>query len=106
MATTDKVETLLGFAMRAGKVVFGTDSIERYHKRMYLILMCGTLAENSRSKILNAYGKVPKVISRTAKLSDITHRQGVKALAVTDRQMAEAIINNMNGSYQLVTEVK
>ena len=103
---TDKVETLLGFAIKSGNVVFGSDSIEHCRKRMYLIILCGTLAVNSREKLLRAYGGVPKVISGVLKLEDITHRIGVKALAVTDRQMAQAILNNMNGSYRLVTEVK
>ena len=36
VTTPDKVVSILGFAMRAGKVLYGCDSIERYHKRKYL----------------------------------------------------------------------
>ena len=103
---TDKVETLIGFAIRAGKVVFGTDNIENYRKRKHLILICGTLSENSKSKVVRLAGNIPVVISRQRLLSEITHRDGCKALALTDKQMSQAILSNMNGNYQLVTEVK
>lgn len=102
----DKVESILGFAIKAGKVLFGADSIERYHKKKHLILMCNTVSENTREKLLRTNPGVPAIISRTAKVEDLTHRVNCKVVAVTDKQMAQAIITNKNGSYQFVTEVK
>ena len=94
---TDKVISLLGFALKAGKTVFGIDSIERYRKKKYLIFICKSIRDNKDT---------PIIICRDSSLEEITHRQGLKALALTDRQMAEALLKNINESYQLVTEVK
>ena len=103
---TDKVVSLLGFAIKAGKTVFGTDSIERYRKKKHLIFICNTMSEGSKEKLIRANKGTPIVVCRDSSLEEITHRQGLKALALTDRQMAEALLNNINESYQLVTEVK
>lgn len=103
---TDKVISLLGFAIKAGNVVFGSDSIERCRKKKFLILFCHTLSDGTKEKLLRDNKGIPAAISRTLTVGEITHRPGCKALAVTDRQMAAAIMDYMNGSYQLVTEVK
>ena len=105
VTSPDKVVSILGFAMKAGKVLYGCDSIERYHKRKYLMLLCGTLSENSREKIVRSQTGVPAVVVRQTTVADMTHRAGCKAIAVTDKQMAQAMLNNMNGTYQRVTEV-
>lgn len=105
ITTPDKVVSILGFAMRAGKVLYGCDSIERYHKRKYLMILCGSLSENSREKIVRSLSGVPTVVVRQNTVADITHRPGCKAVAVTDKQMAQAMLDNMNGTYQRVTEV-
>ncbi len=102
---TDKLETLVGFAMKAGKVIYGTDNIERSGKK-HLILLCNTLSENSRKKLIHKVEKTPILLSTQKLLSEITHREGCKALAITDRQMANAIIENKNGSYRFITEVE
>ena len=91
----DKTAALIGFAIKAGKVVFGTDAVLRYRKKMPLIVLCHTLADNAAGKI-----------TRYAERSTLTHRQGCKAIAITDKQMSEAILKSMNGTYRLVTEVK
>ena len=96
----DKVVSILGFAIKAGKVLYGCDSIERYHKRKYLMILCGTLSDNSRDKIIRSQVGVPTVV-----VKQTTHRSGCKAIAVIDKQMAQAMLDNMNGTYQRVTEV-
>lgn len=104
--TADKVVTLLGFAMRANKVVLGTDAIERWRKKKYLLLICHTLGENSRKKLLSLSAGIPAALVTEGTLGERVHREGVKALLVTDKQLADAILNNMNGSYRTITEVK
>ncbi len=106
MQTTDKVTNLLGFAIKAGKVLFGVDSIDRYHKKKHLIIMCSSLSENTQKKIVNTYQSIPVFLSRITKVEELTHRMGCKVIAVTDKQMATALIEKMNGSYQRVTEVR
>ena len=102
---TDKVKTLIGFAMKAGKVVFGTDNIE-YSRTKRLIILCNTLSENSRNKVVAHCGKVPVLLVTQGTLAEITHRENCKAIAITDKQMSEAMLNNKNGNYRLITEVR
>ena len=102
---SDKVGSLLGFAMKAGKTVFGSDMIERYRKKKYLLIVCRTLAEGSRKRLLAAVGKTPAIMNTERELGEIARREGLKAVLVTDRQMAQAMLDNMNGSYRLITEV-
>ena len=102
----DKVESILGFAIKAGKVIFGADSIERYHKKKHLIIMCKTLATNTREKLLRTNPGVPAIVSHGIEVEELTHKLNCKVIAVTDKQMAQAILTNKNGTYQVVTEVK
>lgn len=102
--TTDKVATLIGFAMRAGKVVFGTDNIEVCRKK-HLVIFDKTLSQSSQEKLIRIVGKTP-ILRSDVLMKDVTHREGCKALAITDKQMAQAILNNKNGTYQQVTEVR
>ena len=101
----DKVVSILGFAIKAGKVLYGCDSIERYHKRKSLMLRCGPLAEKSRHKIIRRHGGGPPVVVNQTTVEEMTHRSGCKAIAVIDKQMAQAMLDSMNGTYQRVTEV-
>lgn len=101
----DKVVSILGFAIKAGKVLYGCDSIERYHKRKYLMILCGTLSDNSRDKIIRSQVGVPTVVVKQTTVEEMTHHSGCKAIAVIDKQMAQAMLDNMNGTYQRVTEV-
>lgn len=103
MRPHDKVETLIGFAIRAGKVIFGYDNIEG-NRKCALIIVCKNLSQNSKERVLRKAGKTP-VIETQCTLSEITHRNGCKAIALTDKQMAQAVKNCLNERYHLVTEV-
>ena len=102
----DKVVTLVGFAIRAGKIIFGMDSILRNHKKKGLIIVCKSLSEGSRERLVKQVGNTKVVLSRVTPVSELTHREGCKVIAITDKQMAQAILDNMNGNYQVITEVK
>ena len=102
---TDKLKTLVGFAMKAGKVVYGIDNIE-YSKSKRLIILCKTLSENSFKKVVAQAGKTPVLLCTQSTVAEITYRDGCKAIAIADKQMAEAIMKLKNGSYQLITEVR
>lgn len=104
--TNDKTAALIGFAIRAGKVVFGTDAILRYRKKMPLIVIDKTLAANAADKITRYAERSVVAVSEMSEVASLTHREGCKAIAITDRQMSEAILKTMNGSYRLVTEVR
>lgn len=90
---TSKIKPILGFALRSGKIVFGTDNIPVYRKRKYLILFDADLSENAKKKlILHAEPlKIPyKTVSEP--LGGLLSRPGVKAVALTDPNMSKEIL--------------
>ena len=104
----DKIESLLGFAVKAGKIIYGSDNIEVVKRRYFLVIICNTLAENSRKKVLKAASdkKVPVILSAN-ELQYTVNRRNCKAVAITDRQMSEAMLKMTNENYRLISsEVK
>jgi ribosomal protein L7Ae-like RNA K-turn-binding protein len=92
-----KIETMLNFAVRARKIIFGQDNILVYKKRQYCILYDGSLAENSVKKLTQAANtKSIPIFCLTVPLADLVHRAGVKAVSVTDANLAKEIILNVS----------
>lgn len=104
----DKVDSLLGFAVKAGKLLYGSDTLETARKAVYLIVMCGTTAENTRKKVLELAAKknIPVLEAQNA-LQDTVTRCNCKVIAITDRQMANAMQEYAGQNYRLIrSEVK
>ena len=97
----DKVETMLNFAMRARKVVMGTDNIEVSRKKC-LIVICHTLSERSKAKLVRDNPTIPILVSKR-ELSEVIHKSG-KAIAVTDKNMVKEILKNYQENYELISE--
>ena len=68
--------------------------------------MSNDLSQNTKEKIMRTNPAVPVIISRAVAVEELTHKANCKVIAITDNQMAQAILNNKNGTYQLVAEVK
>lgn len=104
----DKIDALLGFAVKAGKIIYGIDTIESTAKRFYSICICHTTADNTKRKteaVANAK-KVPLILSQH-KLEDVLYRKNCKVIAITDKQMSEAMIAALGENYRLFnSEVK
>lgn len=89
-----KVETYIGFAIKKGSVVFGCDNIERYRKKMYLLLYTPSLSANSLNalkKVAQSYGC--KVLQIEEYVSLV--KKNCKALAICDKSLADAIAANL-----------
>ena len=90
-----KAETFVGFAVRAGKLRSGANTLSTL-KKAYLILVCRTAAENT-VKIAVKYAekyRCAALITTEKELFEITHKDGVKIAAITDRALAKAIRDN------------
>ena len=90
-----KIETYLGFCVRAQKIVFGTTEIERKKKGVYLLLADGGIGKNSLKIMVNAQQKLscPLYVTKEAgMLGEYLHRPAVKAAAITDQNLATAIL--------------
>ena len=88
-----KISTYLGFCIRAGKIVFGINRIES-QKRAYLLIADGELGKNSLKVMIKEQGRLncPLMITENSLLGELTHRPTVKAVAISDENLATAII--------------
>ncbi|MBE5731490.1 MAG: hypothetical protein E7353_00515 [Clostridiales bacterium] len=98
---SDKIQTMLNFAIRASKTVFGVDNIPSC-KSKHVIIACSSLSENSLKQLLKENTKTPIILSKRP-LEEIIHRGG-KAIAVKDKNMANEILKNINDDYELISE--
>lgn len=103
----DKIEALLGFAVKANKLIYGLDNLELLKKKRYLYIQCHTLSENAKNKIKRlAQEKNVPILETKINLEDILHKINCKVVGLSDKQMSEAILQNINNNYQLyVVEV-
>ena len=89
-----KVETYIGFAIKKGSVVFGCDNIASYRKKIYLLLATKTLSTNSLTT-LQAVSDKRGVNLIKIEDYELLIKRNCKALAVCDKSLADAIIQNL-----------
>ncbi|MBR2023440.1 MAG: hypothetical protein IJ996_02860 [Clostridia bacterium] len=98
-----KIETYLGFCLRAGKLLFGIDNVEKTKRNAYLLIADETLSENSFKTLVKARETLscPLLVGKAGFLSECLHRAGVKVIAVRDESLAKAILQNVQESEQV-----
>ena len=91
-----KIKTYIGFAIRMKKATFGVDSIKDSRHRQYLIVYDESLASGSLTKLL-AHAELRRIEIRCVdySLAEAVGRSKVKAIAIGDRSLANAIIVEM-----------
>lgn len=99
----NKIETYLGFCVKARKVVFGVDNVEKQKKGVVLLIADETLGQNSLKELLKAKEKFdcPLLVAEKDVLGEWLYRAGVKAVAITDKNLASAIMRELDGAPQL-----
>ena len=108
MENRRKIETYLGFCLKAGKATLGVDGIERLKKPPCLLLIDATLGENSAAKM----GKPPQtfacpMLGCKESLGDLLHRPACKAAALSEKNLADAVMAEAekSGTFKLLREV-
>ena len=89
-----KIETYIGFAIKKGSVVFGVDNVKCYRKKMYLLLYIDTLSQNSLDVLKLTSQRVGCPLSQIEDYQ-ILQRKNCKALAICDKSLANAILENL-----------
>lgn len=100
----DKIQTMLNFAIRAKKTVYGVDNIV-VSKKAKVVVVCKTLSQRSLKRLLCEATRIPILRTVTYELEYLAHKSG-KAIAVTDSNMAKEILKNINNDYELISEGK
>ena len=97
-----KIETYLGFCVRARKIAFGADDIETLKKGVFLIVCDQSISPNTFKTIEKAQEKFscPLLITPQDTLGALLHKPAVKAVAIKDQNLALAILSVANGNSQ------
>ena len=90
-----KIETYVGFAIRKGSVVFGCDSIKTYRKKMWALLYTPSLSDNSLSVLKDVAERLDRPLVCVPEM-EILAKKNCKALAICDKSLADAILENLN----------
>ena len=90
----NKIETYLGFCIRARKIIFGVEMIERQKKGVFLLMADGAIGKNSFKPTVQAKEKFgcPLIMTGEGLLGALLHRPAVKVIAITDENLAAAIV--------------
>ena len=103
MTERSKVETYIGFAIKKRSLITGSDSVTRL-KKAYVIIICASAGENAKSEAhkISKKLKCPLVESKIL-LEDLTGKLNCKIAAVTDQNLAAAILNNLNENFSVIS---
>lgn len=90
---TKKIESYLGFAIKAGKAALGLNTIETIKKGVYCILLEEAAAKNSQKQArkLSARFACPLVV--IGGLGALVKREGCKVVALQEQSLAGAILS-------------
>ena len=88
-----KIESYLGFALKAKKLVLGLNSIETIRKGVYCILLDGDAQKNSQKQARKEATRLTCPLIIVKGLGALVKREGIKVIAVKDFSLAGAILS-------------
>ena len=95
METKSKVQTFIGFAIRARKYKIGFNACTTL-KGANLIVICRSASENTIKQTLKLARRLncPTVKTVEKNLSEYVFKDNAKIMAITDKALSQAIIDN------------
>ncbi len=88
-----KIFSYIGLAQRAGCVLYGEDIIAEKLRYAKVVLVDNLASDKYKERVQHKFGGCPLFILDN--LADALHREGVKAVAITNDDLAKAIIDLM-----------
>ena len=104
MENKTKAETFIGFALRTGKYKIGVNAVNTL-KRANLIIVCKSASENTKKdaeKLAKRF-HCPQIETVNFTLEQLTYRENDKVMAVADKSLAKAILDNLENDFTLKT---
>lgn len=99
-----KAETFIGFSLKARALTTGTDAVTRL-KRAYLILLCSQASENTVKTAKKTANRFHCPIMLCYKpLEEVCNKINCKMAAVTDKNLAAALIDNGDEYFSVCVE--
>ena len=95
-----KAETFIGFAMRTGNFRIGANAVATL-KRANLVIVCSSASENTKKEAekLAKKFKCPLIEPTEKTLEEITHRENAKVMAIADKNLSAAILDNLEKEF-------
>ena len=95
MQEKTKVDTFIGFVIRSGKYKIGTNACATL-KKAELMIVCNTASENTKKDALKLSKKLRCELYETIgkQLAESVFKEKAKVMAITDKALAKAIIEN------------
>ncbi len=88
----DKTKSYIGFAIKSNSILFGSDNIEKKHKKNMLIILCSSVNEKVKNNMLKI-GAPTVVLKNNVLLSQLVERANVKVIALTNENLSNAVLN-------------
>ena len=85
-----KISAYVGLAQRAGSVLYGEDIICEKKNLVKVVLVSSSATDKYKERILKKMGDCPVFI--VDGLCEALHRQGVNAIAITNDNLAKAVV--------------
>ena len=102
METTEnkKIEAYLGFCIRCGRISFGVDDMEK-QKKTFLLIADESLGESSLKTVKKLQEKFgcKLLMGKSGVLGGLLHKPAVKAVAIKEKNLAEAILSVVSGEF-------
>lgn len=95
-----KAETFVGFAMRTGNFRIGANAAATL-KRANLMIVCFSASENTKKEAekLAKKFRCPLIEPTKKTLEEITHRENAKVMAIADKNLSDAIMQNLEKDF-------
>ena len=93
----NKLEALLGFAVKSGKIVFGFDNLCETRKNVKLVIYSPSTNDKIKQKLkLLCAHKNWDLVESIEPLEELIHRDNCKVVGIVDKSMSSAILNLEN----------
>lgn len=93
----NKLESLLGFAVKSGKIVFGFDNLCETRKNVKLVIYSPSTNDKVKQKLqLLCKHKEWSLVESIEPLEDLIHRDNCKVVGIVDKNMSSAILKLEN----------
>ena len=86
----EKIKTYLGLARNGGYLVIGSDKLDGYQKKLYLILI-DKLAGKSSNKIANKHRENGVEVFEIERLDELSNIKNCKILGIKNKGLSDEI---------------
>ena len=97
-----KVETFIGFCIKAGKLTLGAGAINTLKNGVFLLIVSGDASENTKKLAVKFKNRLlcPLLICKSG-FDTVVNKPDCNMAAVRDKQLAKAILDNLDNNYEL-----